>query len=258
MSKKKASLLLVIYTILSLTVYAQKPDTISNDKNAIRKEAIEMRNKIDKYIAEKVQAEKDKEKMQELLTSGNILEKFNQMQRSIDSLVSITNKHSLQIDSLQKQLVSTEFKRSDKSKKALSKKRKENNINKEIVIAAKDTSLKTIQAEALGEPKSFQQLISSVRFDEKITKLNFMGVLTVDSALNQLYGKNIVLIAYYEANGLTTKSIAKKRAKDIKTYLASKDINVKGLTIELKENEVTETNKQFHNCVTILIQRATD
>lgn len=256
MSKKKASLLLVIYTILSLTAYAQKPDTISNDKNAIRKEAIEMRNKIDKYIAEKVQAEKDKEKMQELLTSGNILEKFNQMQRSIDSLVSVTNKHSLQIDSLQKQLVSTEFKRFDKSKRALSKKRKENNTNKEI--AAKDTAVKTIQTEGWEEPKSLPQLICSVRFDEKIAKLNFMGVLTVDSALNQLYGKNIMLIAYYDANGLTTKSIAKKRAKDIKTYLASKDINVKGLTIELKENAVTETNKPFHNYVTILIQRAID
>jgi outer membrane protein OmpA-like peptidoglycan-associated protein len=236
---------LLVLMFWPLFGYCQKQDTAINAE--IRNEAIEIRNKLNKYMSEKLSI--DNLNGNNKASSESIIEQVFKTKFLLDSLIKVISNHETRIDSLENTFVLMSEFGVFNTRKARNFYKK-NKLAKQGLPPIASEQLEKVDEIKVSKPTeiTYNENVTeanSIYFDENVWKLNFMAQIKTDSIIATLKGKYILLVGYYDKNGSEKSNgyLAKRRVKDIKTYLLSKGIKEELIKIDYKRSCGIASNK---------------
>jgi hypothetical protein len=229
----KSFLLLFFFSMITNYAFGQV-DTNNITNKDIQLEAIQIREKINNFMNERLLLHDFNSLNEDNLDNQD--DKLNLMQCNLDSFLSIVNHQNFQIDSLILNLkllesfidLNSDFYNNDFTK---------NNMNV--------FNLKSEQFYKFNKIDSV-----AIMFDKNVFKLNYVAMLTLDSILPFLQKNNILLIGYYYKKEINNDYAVKLRVKDIMLYLSSKGIKRSQISAEfIKENDKRASNLTNKVCI---------
>lgn len=220
-------LVLVLFFLSIINNVSGQVDSNNITNRAIQLEAIQIRDKINNFIDEKLLLYDLYKPNDDILYSQE--DKLNLMQSSLDTFLSILYRQDFQMDSLISNLKLLESFIDLNSPLY----KYEFNKNKTNIF-----NLKTEQFYKFNKVDSF-----SIIFNKNVFKLNPVAMLALDSVLPFLKKNNILLIGYYYKKEINNDYAVKLRVADIMLYLASKGINKSQISVKfIKENDTQPIN----------------
>ena len=241
----KLKLVLCLFSFSIISYLKGQADSNSIRNNDLQNEAIQIREKINNFMNEKLLIDGSQMPIEHKLVNQE--EKLILLQSGLDSMLSLVSHQNLQMDSVIINLKLLED-YLDLNKKlnfivSNNKYKKHVRENPLIVELQKNkTNIVYVNAPQSIEIKSIESV--TVMFDKNSFKLNYSSVLTLDSILPFIQNKNMLLTGYYNYNVIEKnyKFLVKRRVKDVKLYLVSKGINPLLIATEFIKDSNTDSN----------------
>lgn len=236
--KLKTFLCLFFFSIVSNVIGQVDSNYITNKD--IQKEAIQIREKINNFMNEKLLINDIQKPNENKLVSQE--EKLIQMQNGLDSILSIVSHQNNQMDSM---IINLKLLEGYLGLNATLNKKNRHSINDNEVdllseIQKNNINVITLNAAQFYKFKSIDSVF--VLFDKNAIKLNYNAMLSLDSILPFMLDNNILLIGYYFKKEINNDYAVKKRVNDIKLYLVSKGIKPSKISTQFIKEIDNQTN----------------